>query len=137
MQNQILETTLFCIELFGMFFLLYMGTFIKTKYFRYSKLLFALLLVGALFKITNWFNSDLFFIVGFLGILVMYVLSFIQKPFKNRLDYLKLAWITISIPYKLLIFFHLVGRDYGIITQIIMFFALLEYFRNPSVERDS
>ncbi len=135
MGNEILALVLLCIELFGVCFLLYMGTFVKTKYFRFAKGMFFFVLIGMVFKITHWGYSDILMTIGLIGVLVFYAMSFIQKPFKNRLDYLKMTWVIVAILYKLLLFFHLISRDYNIISQVIMFFALLEYLKNSTVKK--
>ena len=135
MGNEILALALLCIELFGVCFLLYMGTFVKTKYFRFAKGMFFFVLIGMVFKITHWGYSGVLMTIGLMGVLFFYAMSFIQKPFKNRLDYLKMIWVAVVVIYKLLHFFHLINRDYYIISQVIMFFALLEYLKNSTVKK--
>lgn len=114
------------IELAGAVFLLYKGTFIKTRFFNYAKGFFALVLLGALFHIQHWaFNRELY-AVGWLGIMFAYGLSFINKPVKKPLDFVKLLWVLAVIPKILLRFFHYpYYTEFGIASMILMSLALI------------
>ena len=107
------------------------GTFIKTKYFRIFKGIMAIVIIGALIKILHWefqgVNGNNILTVGFIGIMVTYLFSFLNKPIKNRLDFLKLAWVISSYSVGILIFLHMIRRDYQIIPSIIMWVAILDY----------
>tara|TARA_R110000868_G_C10833443_1_gene759546 strand:- start:163 stop:687 length:525 start_codon:yes stop_codon:yes gene_type:complete len=115
----------------GFFMLVLKGTFIKTKYFRIFKGIMAIVIIGALFKILHWefqgVNGNLLLSIGFLGIMITYFFSFLNKPIKKRLDFLKLAWVITSYTVGILIFLHMIRRDYQIIASIIMWLAILDY----------
>lgn len=117
------------IELAGAVFLLYNGTFIKTRYFNYAKGMFALVLLGMLFHIQHYpYNRELF-AIGWLGILFIYGLSFINKPIKKLLDFLKLFWVLTVIPRILFRFFHYpYQEELGVISLILMSLALILFF---------
>lgn len=136
MDSHILQIFLVCLEIFGLFLLLYMGTFIKTKYFKYSKGMLAFVLLGAVLKIMHWPFNNFIIIIGFLGVLVFYIMSFLKKAIKKRLDYLKLIWLLFFVLCKLSVLFHIIKRDYLVISQVIMFFVLLDYFREELQKRN-
>ncbi|SFW61255.1 hypothetical protein [Cellulophaga fucicola] len=118
-------------EIAGIFMLLLNGTFIKTKYFRVIKGIMALIMIGALLKILHWefqfITGNLILIVGFIGIMTTYFFSFLNKPIKKRLDYLKLAWVITRYTVGVLIFLHIIHRDYQVIASIIMWAAIFDY----------
>ena len=116
-------------ELAGFFMLLANGTFIKSKYFRYAKGIFALVILGALFRILHWDYSAYLIMAGFLGIMICYVLHFIKKPVKKLLDYYKLAFVLIHYPMAVLRYLHVIGDDYLIMSSAIMWLAIIDYLK--------
>jgi hypothetical protein len=116
-------------ETAGFLMLLRNGTFIKTKYFNYLKGFFSFVLIGALFRIMHWDYSEVFIIVGFLGFIIIYFISFLKKPRHIKLDYMKLLWVITVYTTGLLEYFHMIGHDYKIISSAIMWIAIIEYVR--------
>lgn len=119
------------VEIAGFFMLLMNGTFIKTKYFRILKGIVAIILIGTLVKILHWefygINGDLILAISFLGVMTTYFFSFLNKPFRKRLDYLKLAWVLSRYTIGTLIFLHVISKVYEIIPSIIIWLAILDY----------
>ena len=119
------------VEIAGFFMLVMNGTFIKTKYFRILKGIIAIILIGALVKILHWefhgINGNLILTIAFLGIMTTYFFSFLNKPLKKRLDFLKLVWVLTRYSIGILIFLHILGREYDIIPSIIIWLAILDY----------
>jgi len=119
------------VEIAGFFMLLMNGSFIKTKYFRIAQGIVAMILIGALIKILHWkfygVTGNLILTISFLGIMTTYFLSFLKKPIKKRLDYLKLAWVLTRYSIGTLIFLYMVSREYDIIPTILIWLAILEY----------
>lgn len=122
-------------ELAGFFMLLANGTFIKTKYFRYFKGVISIVLIAALLKILHYSVSDTIMITGFIGLILIYFLSFIKKPIKKRLDYLKLGWVISAYSIGLLKYFHMVGDDYQILPSAIMWLAIIDYLKTERERR--
>ncbi|MEP3228083.1 MAG: hypothetical protein ABJN61_11660 [Flavobacteriaceae bacterium] len=116
-------------ETAGFLMLLRNGTFIKTKYFNYLKGLFSFVLIGALFRILHWDYSYVFIIIGFVGFIIVYFISFLKKPRHLKLDYMKLLWVIAAYTTGLLEYFHMIGDDYKIISSAIMWIAIIEYVR--------
>lgn len=124
-----LENILTFINIVGAIFLIREGTFIKTKYFKYSSFFISLCLIGILLKITHWgFGNELITISSIL-ILTFYTKHFSEKPLKYRIDYLKLSWGIMAILIYISTIYHLFSRELRIIPPLIMFFIVLEYFR--------
>ena len=122
-------TGLWISELAGFFMLLINGTFIKTKYFRILKGVIAIIIIGALFKIMHWEYNSLILITGFIGIILTYFFSFINKPIKKRLDYLKLAWVIVAYTNGILTYLHIIGDEYQILSSSLMWLAIIDYLK--------
>ena len=135
MDSENLRMFLVCFEIVGMFLLLYIGTFIKTKYYNYSRVMLVIVIAGVVVKITHWTFNDFFFIIGFLGVLLFYFLSFLKKDIKKRVDYLKLCWVTVAVFCTLPLSFHITQMQYLILTSILMFFIFFDYFVVTLLER--
>lgn len=116
-------------ELAGFFMLLINGTLIKTKHFRLLKGSIALIIIGALFKILHWEYHKTLIVIGFLSIVLIYFLSFLNKPIKKRLNYLKLAWVIIAYTGGILTFLHIIGPEYHILQSAIMWLAIIDYLK--------
>lgn len=124
-----LETILTIINLVGAFYLLQNGQFFKTKYFKIASLFIAFYLIGIFFKIAHWKYEILLITGSSVIILLLYVKYFTTKPIKNRLEYLKLAWIVSTFGISLVRILHLSRLDLNIIPPVIMSFIILEHFR--------
>lgn len=116
-------------NLSGLLLLLMNGTFIKTKYYNYSFLFVSMLLIGSLFKVNHWPLSNLLITSAYIGIVILYSISFFKKPIKKRLDILKLIWVLIEFCSNLLIFFHMISNEYSTIPMILLFFIVFEFLR--------
>lgn len=114
-------------ETAGFFMLLVNGTFIKTKFFRYSKGVIAIVILGILFRIMHWPYGQILFSVGFLGIPVCYVLSFIQKSIKKRLDILKLLWVVLAFGGGTFSTLHWINDEYRILSTVLIWIASMDY----------
>ncbi|QLE01787.1 hypothetical protein HX109_09540 [Galbibacter sp. BG1] len=116
----------------GFFMLFFNGTFIKTKYFRILKGIIAIIIIGALIKILHWefqgVSGNNILTVGFIGIMITYFFSFLNKPIKRSLDFLKLVWVITSYTIGILIILHVIRKDYRMIPSVIMWMAILNYF---------
>lgn len=123
----LLTIGLWLIEVAGMFLLLRNGTFLKTRYSRIAMGLTALMIIGALFKIMHWSFQNILLLIGCIGIVFSYLLYFVQKPIKKRLDYLKLAWVVIKYVGALFAINHIITTEYQILTLVLMILALMDY----------
>ncbi len=123
----LINISLWLIEIPGMFLLLLNGTFLKTIYSRIAMGLVAFVLIGAAFKIMHWPFNSILIGVGCIGIVIVYGISFLKKPIKKRLDYLKLAWVMVRYLGALLAVYHIIGNEYHILTTALMILALMDY----------
>lgn len=115
-------------QLAGIIMLLTNGTFIKTKYFKMLKAALAVLFIGILFKLTHWKpNGNYIISLSFIGIIIVYFLSFLKKPIKKRLDYLKLSWVVVSYTLGILNFLHVIPRGLSGIGAIILWMAIIDF----------
>ncbi|AXP82930.1 hypothetical protein CJ739_3871 [Mariniflexile rhizosphaerae] len=117
-------------EFIGFLMLLFNGTFIKTRYFKIAKLFIAIILIAALLRILHWEYNRLIMTVGFIGIVITYTLSFLNKPIKKRLDFLKLFWVFAAYTNGLLTYLHIISDEYQIISSAIMWLAIIDYMKN-------
>ena len=122
-------------EMAGFFMLLTNGTFLKTRYFKIFKGVFAIVIIAALFKILHWAYSNELFIAGFIGLTIVYFLHFLKKPIKKRLDYLKLGWVLTAYPIALLKVLHVIGDQYQILPSAIMWLAIIDYLKTEREQR--
>lgn len=122
-------------EFTGFIMLIRNGTFIRTKYFRIFRGFFAIIIIGALFKIMHWKYTNIIMIVGFVLAVITYVLSFLNKPIKKRLDYLKLLWVVIAYTGGTLRFLHIINSDYQILSSAIMWLAIIDYMKIENEKR--
>ncbi|MFY0604881.1 MAG: hypothetical protein JXQ93_13155 [Flavobacteriaceae bacterium] len=116
-------------EIFGFFMLLLNGTFIKTKYFRILKGVIAIIIIGTLFKIMHWEYDRPIMIMGLAGIMITYLFSFLSKPIKRRLDFLKLAWVIVAYTNGILTYLHIVGEEYQILSSALMWLVIIDYLK--------
>lgn len=120
-------------EFAGFIMLIRNGTFIRTKYFKIFKGVIAIIIIGALAKIMHWQFDDVLIIIGFVLAILIYSLSFLNKPIKKRLDYLKLLWGIIAYSGAVLKFLHIISIDYQILSSAIMWLAIIDYMK---IERE-
>lgn len=113
----------------GLLLLLMNGTFIKTKYYNYSFLFISMLFIGSLFKVNHWPLSNLLITTAYIGIVILYSISFFKKPIKKRLDILKLIWVLLEFCCNLLIFFHIIINEYSTIPMVLLFLMVFEFLR--------
>lgn len=123
----LLTIGLWLIEVAGMFLLLRNGTFLKTKYSRIAMGLTGLMIIGALFTIMHWSFQNILLLIGCIGIVFSYLLHFVQKPIKKRLDYLKLLWVVVKYIGGLFALNHIITTEYQILTLVLMLLALMDY----------
>lgn len=128
-----LESLLSIIQFSGILFLLYNGTFIKTKYFNYAKIFISIMIISALFRIMHWEGFQVLSLISITGVIVVYYLSFSKKPIKKILDYLKLFWVVLYYSLTILKLNHLIKSELLLIPEIIVVLALVEYARKNKV----
>ncbi|WP_298539517.1 hypothetical protein [uncultured Aquimarina sp.] len=118
---------LWLIEMGGMFLLLSNGTFLKTIYSRIVMGLLAVVLIGSAFKIMHWPFGNPILVGGCIGIVISYLIHFLKKPIKKRIDYLKMVWVIVLYIGAALRLYHIIPRDYRILTTVLMILALMDY----------
>ncbi|CAL2081464.1 conserved membrane protein of unknown function [Tenacibaculum sp. 190524A02b] len=112
----------------GIIMLLSNGTFIKTKYFKISQGVFSLVIIGALFKIMHWtIYANHIIVTGLVVIMILYILSFLEKTIKKRLDYLKLIWVIINYVFGILVFLKFLKREYLVLGTFIIWLIIIEF----------
>ncbi|WP_299221889.1 hypothetical protein [uncultured Aquimarina sp.] len=123
----LLTAGLWLIEVPGMFLLLLNGSFLKTKYSRIVMGLLAFMMVGGAFMIMHWPYGRLILVGGCIGIVISYLIHFLKKPIKKRIDYLKLVWVIVLYIGAALRLYHIIPRDYRILTTVLMILTLMDY----------
>ena len=80
----------------GIILLLQQGTLIKTRpFFQLILFFLGIATVGALFTIQGWPYNNIILVTGLLGVPTIYTIRFIKKQDKERLDFLKILWVSI------------------------------------------
>jgi len=111
----------------GLFLLVKNGTFQKTKYFKIAQVISAVVIIGALFKIQHWPFANGIVIIGLTGIAITYFVSFLKKPVKQRLDYLKITWVILNNALAVLTFLHLIKDDYAVMGNALLWGIIIDF----------
>jgi uncharacterized membrane protein YjjP (DUF1212 family) len=84
------------VELAGVALLLKNGKFAYTKYARWVNAVFAVVIIGALFKTMHWPGADVILIAGLMGFPILYFVYFsIEKREASLQSLLKLVLVSI------------------------------------------
>lgn len=121
-------------EFTGFVMLLINGTFIKTKHFKMLKLSISIIILGALFKLMHWPHHGTLLIIGFVSVIGVYILSFINKPLKKRLDITKLFWVIVAYSGGLLSLLKLINHDYQVLSSALMWLATIDYLISSRIQ---
>lgn len=113
------------VQLAGMYLLIKSGTFIKTRFSKYARIGIAFILTGVLFKVLHYYGSEIAIITGCAVILGFYTWSFIDKPLKKVLDWLKLLFAFVTLTTYISSVFHYTWGDYLPAPIVIMFFMII------------
>ena len=82
-----------------------------------------ILILGALFKVMHWPYSKELMFIGAISIGVLYIIRFIYKKEKSKLDYVKLSLVIMWLFYYLTQVFHLYNIPYIVeICLVLLFF---------------
>ena len=126
----LLDLGLLTSGLLGLAMLIRNGTLTKTIYFRYIMFCFAIIIVGALFKIMHWPGGAICLMVGFIGIAVIYTIRFIKKPTKNQLDIMKWVYVVTAYITALCLAMQWVPRQMSILPNLIMLATIIHFASN-------
>lgn len=115
------------------------GTFMrKPLVWRYTLALFVFLLgISFIMKLSHIRLANLFIIISFSGILITYLLHFVQKKVKNVLAILKVSWLFF---YVGTIFFTLVKFPYtneASIIELILFVAMYAMYAWENLRKET
>ena len=121
----------------GIYLLIMNGSILKTIYFKLIILFLLIASFGMMQKIMHSQTADMCLITGLLGIVITYTVRFFNKRNYTILDTLKLLWISCSFIISLLVFLHILNKQFGYLSMIIfwcmiVYFAVLEFSRKPS-----
>lgn len=109
----------------GLIMLLINGTLIKTRYFKFILVLMGSVLIGVLLFLFSSLYGRVFILIGMIGIQIIYFASFLNKPTKKILDYLKVIWVLLSCTISLCTIFDLIEQQYSLITNFLLWFIIL------------
>jgi len=113
----------------GLILLIKNGTFINTVYFKVALGIALVAVVGAFADIEQIAGYEKPIVVtGVIAIALLYVFSALKKPAKKRLDYLKMAWVLVNNTLAVLIFFHLIQRDYALLGIALLWAMIVDFF---------
>jgi hypothetical protein len=107
------EAMLFIAQVLGLIMMLVNGTFTDTLYFKISLFALIIIFLGAALKILHYAGADQTIVISFPMIPILYLIHFVSKKEKGHLDILKLLTVFAFFITPLLLFLHLVSRDYA------------------------
>lgn len=114
-------------QLIGLIMLVTNGTILTTKIFRTIQVGIGFLIIGAMFKIMHWPGASIILLVSMFTIAITYLVRFIYKKNKNRLDVLKLLWVLFSYIGGFLILMHIIPSEYSNIAHVILWLAIIDF----------
>ncbi len=117
----------FAVNTFWIIFLVNDSKYSKTIFGRLTYLFLSVIIVGFLFRLLHWSFAGITFMIGYVGIMITYVIRFIIKKQKLLLDILKLLWVQTTAIISLLTLMHRIDREYSIINALL-FIALICVF---------
>ena len=115
------------VETTGIFMLFYNGSFVNSKYFKYGLSSIVILLIGLLFTLLNWSYGREIVVLYCSVIVLFYLVNFILKQKKNRLDYLKLVIVVFILITGSLIFLNFINSKYEIIPSVMIWYTIIDY----------
>lgn len=98
-----------------------------TYYWRLVLISFSISLIGILAKLQHWYWSRTVLLIGISGIVISYLIRFIRKPIKLRLDYLKILTVTSFLTYYYCQQIHILPNGYAIICWIFLLITIYEF----------
>lgn len=114
-------------QLIGLIMLVTNGTILTTKIFRTIQIGIGFLMIGAIFKIMHWPGASIILLVSMFTIAITYLVRFIYKKNKIRLDVLKLLWVLFAYIGGLFILMHLLPPEFGNLTHLILWLAIIDF----------
>jgi hypothetical protein len=118
------QTIIGIAEKVALIMMLVNGTFYPSRLSKIAFIGVALIIVGALFKTLHLNGADEMIVVGNVEVLVCYLIHFIRKHPKKRLDVLKLLVVVSFSVQAVVVIMHLVsweGRDIMQVTTSVIF----------------
>ena len=118
----------------GLVFLYRTGTFRRTPWSKWALLAVPAIGLGALFKILYWYGVTSYYLIlgGYAIIVITYGIHFFRKPYKTRLDFLKLSYVTIACMLRCALFLHIITKEQGSIELFLFWVVFLENLREGS-----
>lgn len=103
------------------------GTTINTIYFRFIQIGAAIYIVAIMFKIMHWpFAMEIGAVALSLG-MFSYVVGFMNKKSKTKLDVLKVCWVMAWASSTFVIMNHLMKQEVAIVSELLAWFVILFY----------
>ncbi|WP_438962899.1 hypothetical protein [Nonlabens sp.] len=112
-------------QLSGIYLLVQSGTFKKTRYYRLARIGIAVIIISVLFKVLHFYGSEIAMITGFAVISLCYTLSFLNKPYKKMMDWLKLLYVITLITHIVCNTLHIGLGEYFQFHGIIMLILVI------------
>lgn len=114
-------------ELCRLILLISNGTLILSVYFRVLKVVAAVALIGALFRILHWPEGVVLLPAALLGVLITYGLHFMGKPAKMCLAFLKLPWVLAFVFTASTLLGHWLPCEAAYLPHVLLWLAVLDF----------
>jgi hypothetical protein len=125
--NILLYSGLLTGQLLGLIMLILNGSIMNTIYWKIIQFCLGIAIIGVLFKIQHWVGSNIIITISFISIVITYAIRFINKPHKGHLDILKVLYVTAAYTCSLLIFQHLIPKDFMTIAHGLFWITLIDF----------
>ena len=122
-----LSSGLSIVNFLGFIMLLKNSSLTQTIYFRYVSIFIAIIIFGSMFKIMHWPGSAIILTIGLIGVPIIYLIRFINKPIKNQIDIIKLAWVVIAYITALGVIMHWLPRYFTYLPNLIMLTTVIQF----------
>jgi hypothetical protein len=126
---QIMEGLMGIGKLIALHLLIKHGTLLHTSIWRYMRLAFGVVILGALFKIQHWPGAGIIVTAGLLAIAILYVIHYATKTIKRWSDHLKALWVVLAFSVSITDFLHLLSwGDYLKAAAFMIFWCAFAAF---------
>ena len=118
-------------ENIGIIMMLVNGTFVSTRLFKIALFIVGLIVFGFLFKIMHMPGADVLLLYPFITLFCLYLVHFINKESKKRVDLLKVAMLISFLVLPPLIMLHIISEEnreaIALIGHILFWLTFLDF----------
>ena len=119
-------------QLLAIVMMLINGTFLKSSLFKFASFAIGLAILGTLFKILHWTGADELLVCSSIALFIVYVVYFILKQNKRRIDVLKVLTLFSLLFTRLAFILHFIPYEHKekliAVNSAILWLTFLDFF---------